>query len=61
MTNRMVLSSTYFTRKDINKQTWVAPNQVVKNQIDHIMIKNRHKGCIQNIRSFSGADADSDH
>ncbi|KAL4083660.1 hypothetical protein QTP88_028976 [Uroleucon formosanum] len=61
MTNGMVLSSTYFPRKDIHKQTWVAPNQVVKNQIDHIMIQNRHKGCIQNIRTYRGADADSDH
>ncbi|VVC39857.1 Endonuclease/exonuclease/phosphatase,Reverse transcriptase domain [Cinara cedri] len=57
MTNGMVLSSTYFPRKDIHKQTWVAPNQVVKNQIDHIMIQNRHKGCIQNI-TFRGADSD---
>uniref|UniRef100_A0A2S2P671 Craniofacial development protein 2 n=1 Tax=Schizaphis graminum TaxID=13262 RepID=A0A2S2P671_SCHGA len=62
MTNGMVVSSTYFPRKDIHKQTWVAPNQVVKNQIDHnIMIQNRHKGCIKNIRTYRGADADSDH
>jgi len=25
------------------------------------MIQNRHKGCIQNIRTYRGADADSDH
>lgn len=61
ITNGMVLSSTHFSRKDIHKQTLIASNQVVKNQIDHIMIKNKHKGCIQNIRSFGGADADSDH
>jgi hypothetical protein len=34
---------------------------VVKNQIDHIIIKNRHKRCIQNIRTFRGTDANSDH
>lgn len=25
------------------------------------MIQNKHKSCIQNIRTFRGADADSDH
>jgi len=61
MTNGLTLSSTYFPRKNIYKQTWIAPNRVVKNQIDHIMIHNKQKGCIQNVRSYRGADADSDH
>jgi hypothetical protein len=25
------------------------------------MIQNKHKGCIENVRSYRGADADSDH
>lgn len=58
MTNGLTLSSTYFLRKDIYKQTWITPNRVVKNQIDHIMIKNKQKSCIQNVRSYRGADAD---
>jgi len=61
MTNGLTLSSTYFPRKDIYKQTRIAPNRVVKNQIDHVMIQNKRKGCIQNVRSYRGADADSDH
>lgn len=61
MTNVLILISTYFSRKDIYKQTWIAPNLVVKNQIDHIMIQNKHKGCIQNARSYRGADADTAH
>jgi len=55
------LSSTYFPRKDIYKQTWIAPNGITKNQIDHVMIQNKHKGCIKSVRSYRGADADSDH
>jgi len=31
---------------------------VTKNQINHIMIQNKQKGCIKNFRSFIGADAD---
>ncbi|KAF0682285.1 craniofacial development protein 2-like, partial [Aphis craccivora] len=61
MTNGLTLSSTYFPRKDIYKQTWIAPNRGVKNQIDHIIIQNKQKGYKQNLRSYRGADADSDH
>lgn len=61
MTNGLMLSSTYFPKNDIYKQIWVLPNQVVKNQIDHIMIQNKQKGCIQNVRCYRDADADSDH
>jgi len=55
------LSSTYFPRKDMHKQTWIAPNGITKNQIDHVMIQNKHKGCIKSVRSYRGADAESDH
>lgn len=61
MTNGLTLSNTYFPRKDIYKQTWVASNRVVKNQIDHVMIQSKRKGYIQNVRSYRGADVDSDH
>jgi len=61
MANLLILSSTYVPRKDIYKQTWIAPNRVVKNQVDHIMIQNKQKKCIQNVRSYRGAGADSDH
>lgn len=33
---------------------------MVKNQIDHIMIQNKLKGCIQNVRSYKSADVESD-
>jgi len=61
LVKEFTLSSTYFPRKDIYKQTWIAPNGITKNQIDHVMIQNKHKGCIQSVRSYRGADADSDH
>jgi hypothetical protein len=58
ITNSFTLSSTYFPRKDIYKQTWIAPNRITKNQIDHVMIQNKHKGCIKSVKSYRGADAD---
>lgn len=59
MTYGLTISSTYFPRKDIHKQTWIASNQAIKNQINHIMIQNKQKKCLQNVGSFRGADADS--
>jgi len=50
-----------FPRKDIHKYTLIAPNGVYKNQIDHILINNRFKNSIKNIRTLRGSDTDSDH
>jgi len=58
----LVVKSTMFPRKDKHKYTWIAPNGVYKNQIDHIiLINNRFKNSIKNIRTLRGADTDSDH
>jgi len=57
----LVVSSTFFPRKDIFKHTWISPDAKTKNQIDHVIIYRRHKTCITNVRSYRGADGDSDH
>uniref|UniRef100_A0A2S2NJR6 Craniofacial development protein 2 n=1 Tax=Schizaphis graminum TaxID=13262 RepID=A0A2S2NJR6_SCHGA len=57
----LVFKSTMLPRKDIHKYTWIAPNGVYKNQIDHILINNRFKNTIKNIRTLRGANTDSDH
>ncbi|XP_008179496.1 craniofacial development protein 2-like [Acyrthosiphon pisum] len=61
MSKELVISSTYFPRKNIHKHTWVSPNGLTKNQIDHAMISKKHMSCISNVRSYRGADADTDH
>jgi len=56
----LTISSTYFPQKDIHKQTWISPDGH-KNQIDHVLKDKKHKGCINNVSSYRGADVESDH
>ncbi|EDS40775.1 conserved hypothetical protein [Culex quinquefasciatus] len=57
----MVVRSTFFPRKDIHKATWVSPNGRTKNQIDHVLIDGRFFSYITNVRTYRGANIDSDH
>ena len=57
----MVVRSTFFPRKNIHKVTWTSPNQRTKTQIDHVLIDGRFFSDIRNIRTYRGADINSDH
>jgi len=56
----MNISSTQFPRKNIYKHTWVSPGDRYISQIDHVLISNRYKSNITNVKSYRGADIDSD-
>lgn len=57
----LVISSTRFPHPKIHKATWLSPNGRTANQIDHVMISARHASNILDVRSFRGANIDSDH
>ncbi|XP_073814500.1 uncharacterized protein [Musca autumnalis] len=57
----MVVSSTRFKHLDIHKGTWLSPDQRTINQIDHVVIDGRHSSSVLDVRSFRGANIDSDH
>ncbi|KAL4154026.1 hypothetical protein QTP88_001859 [Uroleucon formosanum] len=57
----LIIKSTMFPRKDIYKYTWISPDGRQKNQIDRVLINNRFRNSITNVRTLRGADADSDH
>ena len=57
----MVISSTKFPHRDVHKGTWKSPDGRTVNQIDHVLIDRRHASTVQDVRSWRGADIDSDH
>jgi sorting nexin-29 len=61
VSHNMIVGSTYLPRKDIHKGTWKAPGNRNVNQIDHLLIDARHKSDLMDVRTYRGANIDSDH
>jgi len=57
----MVVSSKIFPHKNIHKQTWISPCGKIRNQIDHVLVDNRIRSNIIDVRSMRGSSAISDH
>jgi len=57
----LVVKSTMFSHRNIHKHTWTSPDGKTHNQIDHILIDSRWHSSVLDVRSFSGADCDTDH
>ncbi|XP_071171115.1 craniofacial development protein 2-like [Mytilus edulis] len=59
--NSLVIGGTLFPHKNCHKVTWVSPNGVTENQIDHIAISRRWRSSLQDVRNKRGADIASYH
>jgi endonuclease/exonuclease/phosphatase family metal-dependent hydrolase len=57
----LIVKSTTFPHRDIYKHTWTSPDGVTRSQIDLVLIDKRRHSNVLDVRSFRGADCDTDH
>jgi len=57
----LVVKSKMFPHRNIHKYTWTSPDGKTHNQIDHVLRDRRWHSIILDVRSFRGADCDTDH
>lgn len=58
--NNIIINSTQFPHKKINKATWISPDQITQMQIDDLLVNAYNKEVIQGIRSMRDSNIDSD-
>lgn len=56
-----VIGATIFPHKNVHKLIWRSSDDTTENQIDHFIVNNKWRRSIQHVRTFRGADANSDH
>lgn len=62
---QMVVTNTFFKLHPRRLYTWKSPkdspNQIIRNQIDYIMINKRFRNSVISVKTYPGADIASDH
>jgi hypothetical protein len=56
----IVAKSTMFPRRKIYKHTWTSTEGNTHNHVDHVLTDRRRHSSILDVRSFRGADSDTD-
>ena len=61
MSKFLNIRSTTFPHKDIHEGTWYSAECRTAKQTDHVLISNRFRSAITDIRALRGPDILSDH
>jgi endonuclease/exonuclease/phosphatase family metal-dependent hydrolase len=56
----LVVKITMFQHLNIYKYTWTSPDGQTHSQIDHILVDRRWHSSVLDVRSFRGADCDTE-
>ena len=56
-----MIANTLFQQPKRRLYTWKSPGDIHRNQIDYILINQRYRNCITQVKTYPGADIDSDH
>eukprot|EP00794_Sanderia_malayensis_P015552 gene15552-17137_t len=59
--NNLAIMNTWFQQPRRRLYTWSSPDGVTRNQIDYIMVRQRFRNCVQQVKTYPGADVGSDH
>jgi endonuclease/exonuclease/phosphatase family metal-dependent hydrolase len=57
----LIVESPTSQHHDIYKHTWTSSDGVTHNQIDHVLTDKTQHSNVLDVRSFTGADSDTDH
>ena len=59
--NDLIVGNTFFKHHPRRLWTWRSPGNLIKNEIDYILIQRRWRSSLLNVRTRPGADCGSDH
>ena len=59
--NNLIVTNTWFKKRKTKLYTWKSPGDLHRYQIDYILVKQRFRGSIKDVKTMPGADIDSDH
>ena len=59
--NKLCVVNTWFQQPTRRLHTWNSPGGTTRNQIDYILINDRFRNNVKQVKSYPGADINSDH